>query len=82
MKQQKSYSLLKFYHKQTCNMYGYKYGKGFFKMKKLIQLCMVFLALIIFAPICITIIHSFMGMRELELNIVGINGSSKKPVAN
>ena len=81
MKQQKSYSLLKFYHKQTCNMYGYKYGKGFFKMKKLIQLCMVFLALIIFAPICITIIHSFMGMRELELNIGGIIGSSKKPVA-
>ena len=50
-------------------------------MKKLVHLGLLFLALIIFAPICITVIHSFMGMRELELNIGGILGSSTKPVA-
>ena len=44
-------------------------------MKKLVHLGLLFLALIIFAPICITVIHSFMGMRELELNIGGILGS-------
>lgn len=50
-------------------------------MKKLINLCMMFLVLLIFAPIFITIVHSFMGMSELELNIGGILSGSQKPVA-
>ena len=36
-------------------------------MKKIVHIIMVVLVLLILAPIYITLIHSFMGMREIEL---------------
>ena len=50
-------------------------------MKKMVHLGLLFLVLVIFAPVCITVIHSFMGTGELELNIGGILTGSAKPVA-
>lgn len=50
-------------------------------MKKLVNCGMLFLALIILAPIYITFVHSLMGMREIEQNIGGILGGRDKIVA-
>ena len=52
-----------------------------FYMKKLVHSGMVILVLIILAPIYITIVHSFMGMREIELDIGSILGGGDKMAA-
>ncbi|MDE7212344.1 MAG: carbohydrate ABC transporter permease, partial [Lachnospiraceae bacterium] len=50
-------------------------------MKKLVHFGMAVLVLIILAPIYITLIHSFMGMREIELDIGSILGGGNKMAA-
>ena len=50
-------------------------------MKKIVHIIMVVLVLLILAPIYITLIHSFMGMREIELDIGSILGGGDKMAA-
>ena len=49
--------------------------------RKLIHFGMAVLVLIILAPIYITFVHSFMGMREIMLDIGGILGGGDKMVS-
>lgn len=50
-------------------------------IKSLVHCGMLLLVLLVLAPIYITVAHSFMGMRELELNVGGVIMESSRPVA-